>query len=542
MAKMIADGALDAALNVVRGNCDRMVACSAQPTTYTEAVSTYALADVAMTVNTDYTLADGDIDGRKITVAAKSGVAVDAPGTINHVALVDTNTSTLTIVTTCVSQAVLVGGNVDFPAWEITLADPYLFDGFGPLRTDPNNLHITVDGNYLPVLLMGDAAWSLTSQLSNADIDTYLTDRAGRGFNFILIDIIEHLFADNAPSNIDNVSPWTGATWTTPNNTFFNRVDYAVQKAWDLSMYVLLTPLYIGFSGTEEGWDTEIAAASTGTMQTWGEYIGNRYKDFDNIIWCIGGDTDPTSFLTKVNAFVTGLRNYDTRHLITFHDGRGTQAGAHLSGATWLTLNDTYSTDVATPSLANSAYTNSTVLPFFQIEAYYEGEHSMTTQGLRAQAYWTILGGGVGHIFGNNPLWSLSYGGANWQAELNSAGSQSMTLCAALFRAFAWYNLAPDSSHALVTSGYGTIGTSDFAGAAKDSGGHLAMIYMPSNRTMTVAMSLFAGTVTARWYDPTNGSYTADAASPLANSSTHNFSRSGANNAGAADWILVLEA
>ena len=76
----------------------------------------------------------------------------------------------------------------------------------------------------------------------------------------------------------------------------------------------------------------------------------------------------------------------------------------------------------------------------------------------------------------------------------------------------------------------------------KKAGGTLAIIYMPSNRTMTVAMSQMAGSTVARWYDPTNGSYTADAASPVAASGTHNFSRSGANAGGDHDWVLVLEA
>lgn len=125
MAKWANDSMMDAALDYVRANCDRMIACSAQPTTYAEATSTYALADVTMTVNTgDYTLANGDTNGRKITVAAKSGVTIDASGTATHVALVKTGDTTLRYVTTCTSQALTSGGTVDFPAWDIEIADP----------------------------------------------------------------------------------------------------------------------------------------------------------------------------------------------------------------------------------------------------------------------------------------------------------------------------------------------------------------------------------------------------------------------------------
>ena len=37
----------------------------------------------------DFTLAAGDISGRKVTIAAKSGLAVIAAGTADHVALLD---------------------------------------------------------------------------------------------------------------------------------------------------------------------------------------------------------------------------------------------------------------------------------------------------------------------------------------------------------------------------------------------------------------------------------------------------------------------
>ena len=99
-----------------------MTVCSAEPTTRTEAVTTFKLADVTMTPNTDYTKADGDTSGRKVTVAAKSGVNVDSSGTATHVALVDA--TRLLYVTTCTSQALTSGNTVNFPAWKIEIADP----------------------------------------------------------------------------------------------------------------------------------------------------------------------------------------------------------------------------------------------------------------------------------------------------------------------------------------------------------------------------------------------------------------------------------
>ncbi len=123
MAKSAHQTVLDAPADVI-DQADKQIACSAQPTTYTEANATFALADAAMTPNTDYTKAAGDVSGRKVTMAAKNGVNVDTSGTANHIALVNTGSSTLLFVTTCSSQALTSGNTCNFPAWDIETGAP----------------------------------------------------------------------------------------------------------------------------------------------------------------------------------------------------------------------------------------------------------------------------------------------------------------------------------------------------------------------------------------------------------------------------------
>ena len=123
MAKTIDDATYDAASDSV-DQCTLMTVCTTQPLTYTEAATTYKLADVVMTADTDYTKANGDTSGRKVTVAAKSAVPIDTTGTALFVALSISGSSTLKIVTTCTSQALTAGGTVDIPAWDVEFADP----------------------------------------------------------------------------------------------------------------------------------------------------------------------------------------------------------------------------------------------------------------------------------------------------------------------------------------------------------------------------------------------------------------------------------
>lgn len=123
MAKTVHDDVLDGALNIIKNNCTRITACSAQPTSYTEGNATYALADVTVD-SSDFTAGNGDVSGRKLTVGAQSSVDVDVTGDATHVALLDVSNSKLLYVTTCDEAALDDAGTVNFGAWDIEIADP----------------------------------------------------------------------------------------------------------------------------------------------------------------------------------------------------------------------------------------------------------------------------------------------------------------------------------------------------------------------------------------------------------------------------------
>ena len=120
MAKYINPLVHDAALDqIATGNL--MTVCSAQPTNRTEAITTYKLADVAM-AGGDFTKAAGDVSGRKVTIAAKSDIDVDATGDANHVAIV--NASQLLAVTTVTQQTLTSGNTVTVGSWQVEYRDP----------------------------------------------------------------------------------------------------------------------------------------------------------------------------------------------------------------------------------------------------------------------------------------------------------------------------------------------------------------------------------------------------------------------------------
>lgn len=121
MAKVVDDTVLDGALNIIKNGAVFMTVTPTQPVSAAAITGTAILAQSAMT-STDFTIANGDTSGRKVTVAAKSGLNIPNSNTATHVSL--HSGSVLHYVTTCTSQALTSGNTVNIPTWKIEIADP----------------------------------------------------------------------------------------------------------------------------------------------------------------------------------------------------------------------------------------------------------------------------------------------------------------------------------------------------------------------------------------------------------------------------------
>jgi len=128
MAKVVHDDVLDALLNAIANNGNELHINSAQPTNYTEASDTYQLASSTGLATGDgngvYTLADGDVNGRKLTIAEQVDLIVDNGGSATHVSICDSVNSKVLLVTTCSMQNLTAGNTVTVPSFKDEIADP----------------------------------------------------------------------------------------------------------------------------------------------------------------------------------------------------------------------------------------------------------------------------------------------------------------------------------------------------------------------------------------------------------------------------------
>jgi hypothetical protein len=416
---------------------------------------------------------------------------------------------------------------------------------------------VSANGRYLldqtgqPYLIVGDSPQSLIGELSESEANAYFADRQAHGINSAWIDLLcdGYTGCRSNGSTYNGIKPFLGTSpdpFADPNPAYFNRADAIIRLAAAHGITVFLDPAETG------GWLSDIDQAGTTGDFKYGVYLGNRYKDFPNIIWTSGNDfqswRNPADN-ADARAIAEGIESVDHNRIQTIE--LNYHASSSLDDRAWariVKLNFAY-TYYPTYAEVLHAYDQSPTVPVFMGEANYENEDydGYETGGpyvLRLEAYWTMTSGASGLLYGNHNTWD---DGTNWRYEsrhLDTAGVAQLDIMHTFFNSLPWYNLAPDQTRKFVTGGYGTFASTgpvqgnDYVTAALTSDGTTGVIYLPTRHTITVNLAKMSGTVTAWWFDPTNGRYIT--IGRFANSGKHKFTSPPAHRDGFDDWVLLL--
>ncbi len=422
-----------------------------------------------------------------------------------------------------------------------------------PLKISENKRYL-VDATGKPFFYQADTAWMLLLKLDPAQAEEYLTNRKAKGFNAIQLMMTGFLGMKNLAGQL----PFEGENdFARPNEAFFAHADGVIRTASDMGLLLAIAPAWSGccgegWAGTEkDGSPKPLNKNGPAKCRALGRYLGQRYGKFDNIAWILGGDIDPDNAREEIRQIGLGLKETAPRHLITYHASSShSSTDIWPANESWLDMSMVYTyfrgfnkawnknqPDVY--EVSHAEYAKSPVRPFFLGESTYEGEHEAWGSALQArkQAYWCVLGGGFGHAYGS-PNWNLP---KNWRQVMEQPGAVSMKHVRGLFESYAWWTLVPDVRNTVVVEGRGPWATNDAVTAARTADGALAIVYLPSPRTITVDLKRFVASVTARWFDPTSGGYAAIEGSPLANEGTRKFVPPQKNATGDGDWVLLLE-
>ncbi len=404
------------------------------------------------------------------------------------------------------------------------------------------NDHYLMEPGGAPVYLNGSAGWTLFVNVTFMEAKRYLDSCFTHGINFLEVMIVAKF---GGPANVYGVNPWVGSQTfaSMPNEPYFAHCDSIIAYAKTKGIYLHLYVDYLGYDGSQ-GFSGETNASTTAQMKAWGQYLGNRWKDSTNIVWAVGGDTNPSAYRAKLDSLVAGVKSTGDSHLISTRDEVETTGDSHWNSVTesWQTLNSYYSYHSDSQfGYANDCYNRTPAKPFILSETYYENEsplgHVTTQVELRSAMYWCTIWGGAGQVFGNCPVWGFDHAypyscNGHWYNNLNSQGHINAKWIGGLVRNRNWFNFIPDTSNQVLTGGMGS-GTS-YALCAYASDSTTMMVYMPSSRQVTVTSTKLKGDSThAWWFNPADGT-TIDLG--IQSRASHNYTPA------SGDWVLVLDA
>lgn len=404
-----------------------------------------------------------------------------------------------------------------------------------------------VDEQGAPILVKGDTLWAAWVNLPTTDWETLCASRAGHGFNFIMVDLISctNQGGRDDTSTYDGVLPFTGGNLNTPNEAYWARMDTFLSIAESHGITMGLYPMDFystGYSGQF------FYGKSTADCRAYGTFLGNRYKNRPNIVWVFGNDyqSESTTVDNQYDACLTGWKTAGDTHLVSMQ-GRFNMS-LTTEWAFWASrvdFNCVYTYEVQY-DLTYQGYQYSPTMPACFWEGAYIGESY--TGGdvpltVRKQIGWALTQGSPGDVMGTQ-YWRVNNG--DWAANLDET---VMVGCAAMrsaFEAVAWWTLVPNNT--FVTSGAGTrvtatrspetsLGAADwpaassYASAAVSADGKLAMVYVPTQRAITVDTAVLGAGPVGTWVHPTTLATTA--AGSLAGPITP---------PAAGDWLLKITA
>lgn len=442
-----------------------------------------------------------------------------------------------------------------------------------------SNHRYLVDAKGHPFFYLADTAWDVFMRLDRKEADEYLKKRAEQGFNVIMAILIGWKPGENE-KNAYGEPPLLGKDPARPNEKYFAHVDYIVNKANSLGMFVAIAPAWSDwmYKNVRPG----PHPFNPKNARSFGQYVGRRYKN-NNVIWIIGGDRNPTGYEDILRAMAAGLDegDGDSNFLMTFHGEKSGKrmppenvyyerlGSSHLFGKEpWLDFHGAYSGHqwaYPTYRLIEQDRAMKPTRPVIDLEPCYEnhpyhpdgspyhanprkwdGKTRGTAALIRKQAYWAILAGAAGHTYAANDVWSFYDGEkslgkyaelyrvtTHWRKALDFPGAVQMGILRRLFESRPWYRLAPDPTVIAAGQGRGE----DHIQAARADDGSFLMAYLPSGRPVTIHMNKVAGDrVQARWFNPREGTWTHIGEYPA--TGTRAFTPP--SHGPVSDWVLVL--
>jgi hypothetical protein len=428
-------------------------------------------------------------------------------------------------------------------------------------------LGVTKDGHYLqfadgtPFFWLGDTGWELFHRLDLNEIRNYLDNRKEKGFTVIQAVALAEFDGLRKPNPYGEL-PFKNLDPTMPNEKYFTVIDSTIRMAKQRNLFIGLLPTW-GDKVTKN-WGAGPVVFDSLNAYTYGKWIGNRYKNEQNIIWILGGDRpavkDSNDWRPIWRAMAKGIREAtNNKCLITYHPWGGTNSTSQwINHEPWLDINMFQSGhggghDVACWETTKRDFNYLPAKPTLDGEPNYE-DHPVspwpkwnTDNGyfrdydVRKQSYRSVFAGACGVTYGHHAVWqfmsareeAVNYPDRGWINAINRPGAFQVGYLRRLIESRPMADRVPDNT--MIVNGQGE--KAEHMEAFHSSDYSYAMVYLPVGKTVAINTSGFKNKIAVWWFNPKDASV--QKVGILENKQTLELTSptTGAGN----DWVLIID-
>lgn len=375
-----------------------------------------------------------------------------------------------------------------------------------------------------PFFYLADTGWELFHRLDRDQATYYLKRRSEQGFTVIQAVVLaefDGLHVANAYGDL----PLLNDNPATPNEKYFQHVDFIIDKAAELHMTIALLPTW-GDKIWRSTWGKGPEIFNAANAKIYGKWIANRYKNKTNIIWVTGGDRNPQNE-EQVNiwrSMAVGIQEgcvNAAKPLISFHPQPNDLGSAEwFHKDQWLSFNmfqNGHCRYTPVYDKIQTVYNLVPTKPVMDAEPIYE-DHPVcfnarelgtsNAYDIRLFAYLDVFSGAFGHTYGCHDIWQFyspyreAVNGPHiyWQEAMELPGANQMVFLKKLVESRPFLDRVPDQS--LVVENNEAAAERIQATRGKD----YAFIYVATGKPFTVVLGKISGVkLNAAWYNPRKG-------------------------------------
>lgn len=399
----------------------------------------------------------------------------------------------------------------------------------GRLMVSENNLYL-IHKNGTPFFWLGNTAWLLPERLNREEAEYFLAKDREAGYNVEQIQVLNAIPTFNVYGQQANNAEFDFKPYTKQGvYGYWDHLDYIVDVANRNGIYIAMDCI----------WGSMIKNMDVKKAQALGTFLGNRYKDKENIIWMIGGDIRGDKSPEVWDALARAIRKVDPNHVMTFHPRGRTTSAWWFNDREWMDFNMFQSghrrygqrngdgdytikdnTEEDNWRYVDMSFEKKPLKPTIDGEPSYEdipqGLHDFSAPrwqdyDVRRYAYWAVFAGAFGHTYGHNSVMQFIRPGLNasfgaekpWWDAMKDPGYNQMKYLKWLMLSFPFTERVADQSIIAGQNG------ERYDRVIATRGNDYLLVYNYSGKPMQVDLTKVSGQKKNVWWmNPADGSLT----------------------------------